>query len=48
MFPDHLLEILDHLQCNLVLGIAEVDERAGINATLGNSNFDGAVSIDRH
>ena len=48
MLPDHLLEIFDHFQCNIILGIAEVDECAGINATLGNSDLDRAVSIDHH
>ena len=48
MFSDHLLEIFDHFQRNLVLGIAEVDERAGVNAAVGNFDFDRTVPIDRH
>ena len=46
MFADHLLEIFDCFQSNIVLRIPEIHERAGVSAVLRNDYFDGAIWID--
>ena len=46
MFADHLLEILDHLQRDVVFFLAEIDKRARVRAAFGNDNFDRTVRIN--
>ena len=46
MFADHLLEILDHLQRDVVFFVPEIHERAGVSAMFRNNDFDRAVWID--
>ena len=47
MFSNHRLEILDHLEADVVLFIAEIHEGAGVNAVIREEDFDGSVGIDR-
>ena len=46
MFADHLLEILDHLERDVVFLVPEIDECAGVCAVFGNNNFDRTIWID--
>jgi len=46
MFADHLLEVLDHLQRDIVFFVPEIHERAGVRTMLGNRDFDRAVRIN--
>jgi hypothetical protein len=46
MFADHLLEVLDHFQRDVVFLVSEIHERSGVNAVLGHRDFDRAVWID--
>ena len=46
MFPDHMFEVLDHLQGDVVFFVPEIHERAGVGTMLGNRDFDRAVRVD--
>src|SRR5206468_11337837 len=39
MFADHVLEFLDHLDGDVVFGIAEIDERTHVGASLRNDDL---------
>jgi len=46
MFADHLLEILDHLQRDVVFFVPKIHERAGVSAMFRNNDLDRAVWIN--
>ena len=45
MFADHRLEILDHFQPHVVFLVAEIHERAGVGAMLGNHNLNRTIGV---
>src|SRR5690349_17809615 len=46
MFANHLLEVLDHLESDVVLSVAKIHEGPGISAVLGNDDFDRTIRIN--
>ena len=46
MFADHVFEVLDHLQGDVVFFVPEIHERSGVSAMLGDRDFDRAVRVD--
>ena len=46
MFADHLLEIFDHLQGHVVLGVAKIHECPGVSAVLGDGYLNRTIPID--
>ena len=46
MFADHLLEIFDCLQSDVVLGVAKIHERPGVSTMFRNHYLDRTIAID--
>jgi len=46
MFANHLLEVLDFLEADVILPFAKIYERTRVSAMLGNHHLDRAIRID--
>ena len=47
MLADHLFEILDRFELDIVFGVPEIHECTSVNTMLGNDDLDTTVWIDR-
>src|ERR1044071_1265549 len=48
MFSHHLLEFFDRFERHVVLSIAKIHERAGVNTMLRHYNLNRTVGINLH
>ena len=48
MFSDHVLEFLDHLECDFVFGVTEIYERTRVGAPLRKDDLDRRFRIQRN